>query len=253
MLAMAEASWAGICDLVIFGMVNAAMIRMIVTTISNSISVKPRSRLYLDMSVPHENFAELCRCKDAGQALFVSAMNKELLSTAVRLSKPGPYRGSWLEPWTRPTPVLLRRGGRTESPRGGGAGMRFAALGCMVPDPASPQKSPPGRQQPDLSIIESGRDRQPVLAPGRRLARRANRAGGQVLFAENFNRRTSSEAGGIGGSQHTRESRVNLRPFRLPSTVTAMASRWNISLAACTTSSRLTSCTFAMISFMPMK
>jgi hypothetical protein len=35
--------------LVIFGMVNAAMIRMIVTTMSNSINVKPRSRLRFDI------------------------------------------------------------------------------------------------------------------------------------------------------------------------------------------------------------
>ena len=61
MLAMAEASCAGICDLVIFGMVKAAMIRMIVTTISNSISVKPRSRLRFEITVDlFRHLAESC-------------------------------------------------------------------------------------------------------------------------------------------------------------------------------------------------
>src|ERR1039458_7342588 len=45
MLAMAEVSCAGMVDLVSFGMVNAAMIRIMVTTISSSIRVNPRSRL----------------------------------------------------------------------------------------------------------------------------------------------------------------------------------------------------------------
>src|SRR5271165_5898569 len=49
MLARAEASWAGICDLVILGMVNAAMIKMMVITISSSMRVNPRSRFRLRM------------------------------------------------------------------------------------------------------------------------------------------------------------------------------------------------------------
>src|ERR1039457_6161921 len=47
MLAMAEVSCAGIVDFVSFGMVKAAMIRIMVTTISSSIRVKPRSRFRL--------------------------------------------------------------------------------------------------------------------------------------------------------------------------------------------------------------
>src|SRR6516164_1316831 len=47
MLAIAEASWAGICDFMILGSAKAAMIRMIVTTMISSISEKPRSRLRL--------------------------------------------------------------------------------------------------------------------------------------------------------------------------------------------------------------
>src|SRR6516164_4421446 len=47
MLATADASLAGICDFVILGIVNAAIIRIMVTTISSSLRVKPRSRLLL--------------------------------------------------------------------------------------------------------------------------------------------------------------------------------------------------------------
>jgi hypothetical protein len=46
-LAMADASCAGMVDLVSFGMVNAAIIRMMVTTINSSMSVNPRCRLRL--------------------------------------------------------------------------------------------------------------------------------------------------------------------------------------------------------------
>src|ERR1017187_5721082 len=47
MLAMAEVSCAGMVDFVSFGMVKAAMIRIMVTTISSSIRVNPRSRFRL--------------------------------------------------------------------------------------------------------------------------------------------------------------------------------------------------------------
>src|SRR5664279_3485215 len=88
MLAMAEASCAGICDLVIFGMVNAAMIRMIVTTISNSISVKPRSRLRLNMFWGLIwVFAQLIHSNDAGQLGSFPRGNRKLLSTAALMSK----------------------------------------------------------------------------------------------------------------------------------------------------------------------
>src|ERR1017187_7086006 len=46
-LAIAEVSCAGMVDFVSFGMVNAAMIRIMVTTISSSMRVNPRSRLRL--------------------------------------------------------------------------------------------------------------------------------------------------------------------------------------------------------------
>src|SRR5271166_4140805 len=47
MLATADVSFAGILALVILGIVNAAIIRMIVTTIKSSIRVNPRWRLLL--------------------------------------------------------------------------------------------------------------------------------------------------------------------------------------------------------------
>ena len=47
MLAMADASCAGIVDLVSLGMVNAAIIKMMVTTINSSMRVNPRCRLRL--------------------------------------------------------------------------------------------------------------------------------------------------------------------------------------------------------------
>src|SRR5271166_6669502 len=81
MLAIADASCAGICDLVIFGMVKAAMIRMIVTTISNSISVKPRSRFRLDMYVDLMRLATrgALSLKGRRKAAFVSAREQKII------------------------------------------------------------------------------------------------------------------------------------------------------------------------------
>src|SRR5271165_5438167 len=88
MLAIADASCAGICDLVILGMVKAAIIRMIVTTISNSIRVKPRSRFRLDMSrVLTQVRAENNHIIDVPQPRPFPQRNTELLSTAQPMSK----------------------------------------------------------------------------------------------------------------------------------------------------------------------
>src|SRR5271169_5512242 len=97
MLAMAEASCAGICDLVIFGMVKAAMIKMIVTTISNSINVKPRSRLRLDMYGPHSGSRGALTLKGRRKAAFVSALEQKIIEhrganvKAITLSR-SPFR-----------------------------------------------------------------------------------------------------------------------------------------------------------------
>src|SRR5208283_1471333 len=94
-LAMAEASCAGICDLVSLGMVNAAMIRMMVTTINSSIRVKPRSRLRLRMDVtflvssPRSAAGDGVRFGMEEEAAFLQEPISGLLFSRHAMSKPG--------------------------------------------------------------------------------------------------------------------------------------------------------------------
>src|SRR5262249_54561725 len=88
MLAIAEVSCAGMVDLVSFGIVNAAMMRMIVTTINSSMRVNPRSRLRLrivcnlsrGLKTPKAVPGETKRCGGVKSGLSVSLQSKLFFS-----------------------------------------------------------------------------------------------------------------------------------------------------------------------------
>ena len=186
MLAIADASWAGIPALVNFGMANAAMIRMIVTTMSSSISVNPRSRLRLVMKAPS----------------LVSHT-----STAVDRSHPRPPRSRHFADSAQGLP-----------------------LGAV-------------RARPRIEHARTtvGREQQANYCARTRICQSASTG-----LDDRVGRKSLA-------SQHASESRVIFKPFRFPSTVTAIDPGWKNSAAEAMMSSADTAWMRSMISSMLRK